>query len=52
MSVGNYVHGVNPQIINWARDKAGYSVEEVAEKTNKGINLIKEWESGVSCTYI
>lgn len=44
----NYAVGVNPIILQWAREKAGYSVGEVAELLKKKAEVIIEWESGDS----
>jgi len=46
MSKPNYVAGINPEIIRWAREKAGYSLEEVAQAFKKDVELIRAWESG------
>ena len=41
-----YVQGVNPTIIEWARERSGYTQKEVAEFLNKNIETICNWESG------
>jgi Zn-dependent peptidase ImmA (M78 family) len=46
MSKRNYVAGINHEIIRWAREKAGYSLEEVAQAFKKDVELIQAWESG------
>ncbi len=45
--------GFNPKILKWARERAKYSLEDVALKLKKDIDIIKSWESGEkSPTYI
>lgn len=44
--VANYTLGVNPQILKWAREKAGYSLEDVAKRFKKDVTVIENWESG------
>ncbi|HEY44939.1 MAG TPA: ImmA/IrrE family metallo-endopeptidase [Anaerolineae bacterium] len=46
--MANYVSGVNPEILRWAREKAGYSQEEVARSLKKDIEDINKWETGQS----
>ena len=40
--MANYVSGINPEILKWARERSGYSLNEMVEKFNK----IENWESG------
>ena len=43
----NYVSGINPAILVWAREHAGYSVEGIASKFNsKSASDILDWENG------
>lgn len=44
--VANYVTGVNPQILKWAREKAGYSIEDIAISFKKDVGVISNWETG------
>ncbi len=37
---------INPKILTWARERSGYSVEELAEKANKNYEEIEMWEAG------
>jgi len=37
---------MNPKIITWAREKAGLSVEDLAEKMGRGPDEIRLWENG------
>lgn len=46
--MANYVSGVNPKILKWAREKSGYSLDEVSKILNKNIEVLVEWESGES----
>lgn len=51
--MANYAEGVNPQVLRWAREKAGYSVAEVATSFDKDEAEINSWENGSSVpTYI
>ena len=40
--------GVNPEMLRWARERAGYSIEEVARRRRVPPERVKEWESGKS----
>lgn len=42
----NYVRGLNPKILIWARERAGYSLDEVASHFNKDVTEIAMWETG------
>ena len=45
----NYVTGINPKILVWARERAGYSIEEIALKLKRKSTIeISNWESGKS----
>ncbi len=44
--MSNLALGVNPEILKWAREKAGYSLEDVASAFRKDVSVIIEWESG------
>jgi transcriptional regulator with XRE-family HTH domain len=37
---------INPKILTWARERSGFSVEELAEKANKSPEEIEMWEAG------
>lgn len=37
---------INPGVFSWARDSAGYSVEETAKKIGCNPNAVARWESG------
>ena len=44
--MANYATGVNSEILQWAREKAGYSLDEVARSLKKDTETIVSWESG------
>lgn len=41
------LEGVNPIILKWARERSGYTVEEVALALKREIKEIENWELGV-----
>lgn len=50
---GESVVGVQPTVMQWARESIGMSVEDVAEKLNKLPTDVSNWESGVDApTYV
>jgi len=40
------ITATNPKILIWARERSGYSVEDVARSLGKDSNIILQWESG------
>ena len=40
--------GINPKILVWAREQAGFSKEEIAAHFKKELRIIQEWEKGSS----
>ncbi|MGK7889424.1 MAG: multiprotein-bridging factor 1 family protein [Leptolyngbyaceae cyanobacterium] len=42
------VVGIQPKILVWARETAGYSLEEVAQKLKRDLADIADWETGKS----
>lgn len=42
------VAGINPEVLRWARDRAGYSIAEIATEFSKAPEIIEQWESGKS----
>ncbi len=40
--------GINPKVLKWAREKAGYSLDEIARLLGKDIDDVKNWEMGDS----
>ena len=46
--MAEYMKGINPDIIKWARERSGYTLKEVADSVNKDAETISNWESGSS----
>ena len=46
--MAEYMKGINPAIIKWARERSGYTLKEVADSLNKDAETISDWESGSS----
>ena len=46
--MAEYMKGINPTIIKWARERSGYTLKEVAKSLNKDAETISNWESGSS----
>jgi Zn-dependent peptidase ImmA (M78 family)/transcriptional regulator with XRE-family HTH domain len=47
------VVGINPDILRWARERAGHSVDDVAAAIKKDAAIIEDWEAGISApTYV
>jgi Zn-dependent peptidase ImmA (M78 family)/transcriptional regulator with XRE-family HTH domain len=46
MSVNNQIIKIEPSILIWARESIGLTQNDVAEKINKDIDTIKQWELG------
>jgi transcriptional regulator with XRE-family HTH domain len=44
--MGEKLTGVNPKIIQWARERTTYSLESVAVKFKKDVSVIEKWEPG------
>ncbi len=44
--MAEYVNGINPEILKWARERSGYSVEAAAKTLNKKKSFISECEAG------
>lgn len=40
------VTGINPKILKWARERANYSLEDIAAKFKKNLEEIEKWELG------
>jgi len=48
-----FVVGIKPEILKWARERAGYSLDDIAITFKKDIGIIESWESGDSTpTYV
>ncbi len=39
---------INPEILRWARERAGYSIEDIARRRRVSPERVREWESGQS----
>ena len=51
--MAEYITGMNPAIIKWARERSGYSLEEAAAVIKKNVATLSAWESGGSApTYV
>jgi Zn-dependent peptidase ImmA (M78 family)/transcriptional regulator with XRE-family HTH domain len=51
--MANYAEGVNPEVLRWARERAGYSIAQIAEAFGKDSSEVLGWEDGGSVpTYI
>lgn len=51
--MAEYITGMNPAIIKWARERSGYSLEEAAAVVKKDVATLSDWESGGSApTYL
>lgn len=51
--MAEYITGMNPAIIKWARERSGYSLEEAAAVIKKDVATLSDWESGDSApTYV
>lgn len=37
---------INSKILKWARESAGYTIEQVAEKLKKPLTVVEDWEKG------
>jgi len=40
------VNTIEPSVLKWAREQAGYSIDDIASKINKDVEILKAWESG------
>ena len=51
--MAEYIDGINPDILKWARERSGYTVESIANTLNKHVSIVNDWESGVrALTYV
>jgi ribosome-binding protein aMBF1 (putative translation factor) len=44
--MAEHVSGINPDILKWARERSGYTVETIANALSKQISIVNDWESG------
>ena len=51
--MAEYIQGINPTIVKWARERSGYTLQEVAKSFNRDVATISDWESGAAApTYV
>ena len=51
--MAEYIQGINPTIVKWARERSGYTLHEIAKSFKKDIATISNWESGAAApTYV
>lgn len=51
--MAEHINGINPDILKWARERSGYTVEAIAAFLKKTVSVINDWESGESAlTYV
>lgn len=51
--MAKHINGINPDILKWARERSGYTVEAIAAFLKKGASIINDWESGErALTYV
>ena len=51
--MAEYVNGINPAILKWARKRSGYTAKAIANALNKDISIVNDWESGErALTYV
>ena len=51
--MAEYVQGINPTIVKWARERSGYTLQEIAKSLNRDVTTISNWESGAAVpTYV
>ena len=51
--MAKYIQGINPDIVRWARERSGYTLQEVAKSFNRDVATISDWESGAAApTYV
>ena len=51
--MAEHVNGINPDILKWARERSGYTVETIATALNKQVSIVNDWESGErALTYV
>lgn len=51
--MAEYVSGINPDILKWARERSGYTMEAIAAFLKKDASIVNDWESGErALTYV
>ena len=46
--MAEHIQGINPTIIKWARERSGYTLQEVAKLFKKNTETVANWESGAA----
>ena len=44
--MAEHINGINPDILKWARERSGYTVEAIAKFLKKKVSIVNNWESG------
>ena len=51
--MAEYIQGINPIIMKWARERSGYTLQEIAKSLNRDVATISDWELGEAApTYV
>ena len=51
--MAEYVNGINPDILKWARERSGYTAAAIANALNRDVSIVNDWESGErALTYV
>ena len=51
--MAEHINGINPDILKWARERSGYTVETIATALNRDVSIVNDWESGErALTYV
>ena len=51
--MAEHVNGINPDILKWARERSGYTVETIATALKKEVSIVNDWELGErALTYV
>ena len=44
--MAEYINGINPNMVKWARERSGYTVEAIAAFLKKDPSIVNDWELG------
>ena len=44
--MAKHINGINPDILKWARERSGYTVEAIAAFLKKDASIVNDWEVG------
>ena len=51
--MADHINGINPDILRWARERSGYTVEAIAAFLKKDVSIVNDWELGErALTYV